>query len=352
MKKLLAVLTAAALLGSALAGCSKAPAKEPEPAENSGTSEETQGEDSQEEEKEPAGSGYKVAFTVPTMNNPFFVDQIAGAQKAADERGIQLLTAGADNAVNQQIEQIEDYITQNVDGMIVHAVDTTGIVTGIEALNEAGIPVVTTAEKPTGGVVTCAVTWDNYQDGYSAGKYIAEALGGKGKVCELSGVAGQQSSREKSQGFQDAIAEYPKMELLASQPAEFDRAKAMSAMENFLQSFDVIDAVYASNDEMALGAIQAIKAEGRMEEIFVMGNDGTADAIQAIEAGEMAVSNATPPFLQGYCAVDMMYRALKGEEIPDTIIEQSTIITKENLDEADHILFGVDEEDWYWVKQF
>ena len=95
MKKLLAVLTAAALLGSALAGCSKAPAKEPEPAENSGTSEETQGEDSQEEEKEPEGSGYKVAFTVPTMNNPFFVDQIAGAQKAADERGIQLLTAGA-----------------------------------------------------------------------------------------------------------------------------------------------------------------------------------------------------------------------------------------------------------------
>ncbi len=356
MKKLLAVLAAATLLGGTLAGCSKAPGKEPEPAENSGTpaetQEETQGEESQEETEKPAGSGYTVAFTVPTMNNPFFVDQIAGAQKAADERGIELLTTGADNAVNQQIEQIEDYITQNVDGMIVHAVDTTGIVTGIEALNEAGIPVVTTAEKPTGGKVTCAVTWDNYQDGYSAGKYIAEALGGKGKVCELSGVAGQQSSREKSQGFQDAIAEYPDMELLASQPAEFDRAKAMDAMENFLQSFDVIDAVYASNDEMALGAIQAIKAEGRMEEIFVMGNDGTADAIKAIEAGEMAVSNATPPFLQGYCAVDMIYRALKGEDIPDTIIEQSTIITKENLDEADHILFGVDEEDWYWVKQF
>ena len=354
MKKLAVVFLGTALLASTLWGCTNKSADSADTAPGAGqteeTAENTEVEDSEGEQA--SETAYTVAFTVPTMNNPFFVDQIAGAQKAADERGIELISTGADNDVTQQIQQIEDYITQEVDGMIVHAVDTTGIVTGIEALNSAEIPVVTTAEKPTGGEVTCAVTWDNYQDGYNAGTYIAEALGGSGKVCELSGVAGQQSSREKSQGFQDAIAEYPDIELLGSQPAQFDRAIAMSVMENFLQSFEEINAVYASNDEMALGAIQAIKAADRMDEIMVMGNDGTADAISAIEAGEMAVSNATPPYIQGYCAVDMMYRALQGEDIPDTIIEQSTIITKDNLDEADHILFGVDEEDWYWVDQF
>ena len=112
------------------------------------TAENTEVEDSEGEQA--SETAYTVAFTVPTMNNPFFVDQIAGAQKAADERGIELISTGADNDVTQQIQQIEDYITQEVDGMIVHAVDTTGIVTGIEALNSAEIPVVTTAEKADG----------------------------------------------------------------------------------------------------------------------------------------------------------------------------------------------------------
>lgn len=296
-----------------------------------------------------AEEALRVGYTCPTLNNPFFVGMMEGAQLAADERGIELVSLGADNDITKQVAQVEDFIAQEMDAIIVQTVDTTGIVSAIEQCNEAGIPVFTTAETPTAGEIVCAIAFDSYESGYNGGQYIAKTLGGKGNVVELVGVLGQETSRLKSEGFQGAIGEYADMAVLASQPAEYDRATAMSVMENMLQTFDDIDAVYAANDEMALGAAQAIEAAGLTGEIFVMGNDGTAEALEAVEAGVLGATNATPGYIQGYIAVDIAFRYLSGETVPAVINEKNTIIDKSNLAEADQITKAVSEADWYWV---
>ena len=186
---------------------------------------------------------FKVGYTCPTLNNPFFVSMMEGAQLAADERGIELVALGSDNDITKQVAQVEDFISQEMDAILIQTVDTTGIVNAIEQCNAANIPVITTAETPAGGEILCAIAFDSYESGYNGGQYIASKLGGKGNVVELVGVLGQETSRQKSQGFQDAIAEYPEMEVLASQPANYDRATAMTVMENMLQTFEDIDAV-------------------------------------------------------------------------------------------------------------
>lgn len=304
------------------------------------------------EEIPVAKENYQIGYTCPTLNNPFFVGMMEGAEKAAEERGVTLTMLGGDNDVTKQVQQVEDFISQEMDAVVIQAVDTTGIVTAVEQANEAGIPVLTTAETPTGGEILCAISFDSYESGYNGGTYIAKTLGEKGTIVELQGVLGQETSREKSRGFSEAIAEYPDMEILASQPADYDRAKAMSVMENMLQTFDDIDAVYAANDEMALGAAQAIESAGKTDEIFVMGNDGTDEALEAVSKGTLGATNGTPGYIQGYIAVDLAVRHLNGEEIPAVISERNTVIDKSNLDQTEKILKGVSQEDWYWLEQF
>lgn len=297
-----------------------------------------------------AETTFKVGYTCPTLNNPFFVAMMEGAQLAADERNIELVSLGADNNITKQVSQVEDFIAQGMDAIIVQTVDTTGIVTAIEQCNEAGIPVFTTAETPASGDIVCAIAFDSYESGYNGGQYIASKLEGKGNIVELVGVLGQETSRLKSAGFQAAIEEHSDMVILASQPAEYDRATAMSVMENMLQTFEDIDAVYAANDEMALGAAQAIEAAGLTGKIFVMGNDGTIEALEAVANGTLGATNATPGYIQGYIAVDVASRHLNGEEVPETIAEKNTVIDADNLADAEKITRAVSEEDWYWVQ--
>lgn len=295
---------------------------------------------------------YKIGYTVPTLNNPFFVGMMEGAMLAAKERNVNLVMLGGENNVTRQIQQIEDFISQGVDAVCVQTVDTTGIVTAIEAANEAGIPVFATAESPTGGEIVSSMVFDSFQSGMNGGMYIGDTLKGKGTVVELVGVLGQETTREKSRGFQEALKKYPGVELLASQPANYDRATAMSVMENWLQTFDKIDAVYAANDEMALGAMQAIEAAGRLNDIFIMGNDGTDEALTAVADGKMGATNGTPGYIQGYLCIDVAVRHLNGEKVPAVIYERNTIIDKSNLNQTDRILKGVSKEDWYWLEQF
>lgn len=295
---------------------------------------------------------WKVGYTCPTLNNPFFVDMKNGAELAAQQRGIDLVMLGGDNNVNKQVQQVEDFIAQGVDVVIVQGVDTSGIATAVEMANEAGVPVMGTEERPDRGELFCYIAFDNVESGYNGGMYLGEKLNGKGKVVELIGELGQLTSRERSQGFQDAIKKFPGIEILSSQPANFDRARAMAVMENMLQTYDDIDGLYAANDEMLLGAAQAIEAAGRLGEIISIGCDGTDEALEAIRDGKISATNGAPGYIQGYIAIDIAHRYLKGEKVPEIIYEKNTVIDKSNLDQTDKILRGVSEEDWYWLKQF
>lgn len=295
---------------------------------------------------------YSIGFTVPTLNNPYFADMQKGAEKAAEDHGVSVTLVGGDNDITKQVKQVEDFIQNKVDALVIQTVDTSGIGSAIKAANDAEIPVLTTGETPDEGDIKVSIAFDNFESGENAGKYIVEQLNGKGNVVELIGVLGQETSRIKSEGFLSVIDEEPGMELLDSQPAEYDRATAMNVMENYLQKYSEIDAVYAANDEMALGAVQAIEAAGKLGDIIVVGNDGTDEALDSIKEGKLTATNATPAFIQGYIGVDMAVRTLKGEDVPSKIVEKNFVITKDEVENSDEILKGVEEDQQYWLDQF
>jgi ribose transport system substrate-binding protein len=256
-----------------------------------------------------------VGLALSTLNNPFFVDLRDGAQAEAGKVGIELTVLDAQNDPAKQTSEIEDLIAKKVGVVIINPTDSDAIVPTVKKLNAAGIPVVTVDRAANGGVVAAHIASDNVAGGRIAANYVATRLHGKGNVVMLEGIAGSSAARDRGRGFREGIAKYPGIKIVASQTADFDRAKGLSVMENILQAQKKIDAVFAQNDEMALGAVQAIEAAHRQKEMFVVGFDAIADALKAIKEGRMAATVAQQPKVMGQLAVQAAAKILKGETV-------------------------------------
>lgn len=251
-----------------------------------------------------------VGLSLSTLNNPFFVDVRDGAQAAADELGLELIVTDAQDSVSTQISNIEDLLQSGVDVLIVNATDSDAVVPAVMEANTQNVPVIAVDRGINGGTLAYFIASDNLAGGRLAGEYICEQLGGSGTVVELEGIPGASAARERGQGFNDAVAECDGLEVVARQTANFNRAEGLSVMENILVAQPEIDAVFAHNDEMALGALQAIQASGR--DILVVGFDATDDAVAAVEACTMAATVAQQPSLLGDEAVRAAAEIING----------------------------------------
>jgi len=259
--------------------------------------------------------GVKIGLSVSTLNNPFFVDLANGAEDKANELGVELLVVDARDDPAKQLNDIEDLILQRVDMILVNPTDSDAIVSAIEEANDAKIPVITVDRSANGGKVLLHIASDNVAGGMMAGSFIAEQLGGEGKVIELVGVPGTSSARERGQGFNEEISKYPGIEVVARQTANYNRAEGLTVMENLLQAYPDVDAVFAHNDEMALGALEAIKAAGKLQDIIVVGFDATPDALASVESGELSATIAQQPYTMGEMAVEKAHEYLSTETI-------------------------------------
>jgi ribose transport system substrate-binding protein len=249
------------------------------------------------------GATYRIGLSLSTLNNPFFVTLRDGALQAAAGLGVEVIVAdGRDNPA-KQLGDIEDFVQQKLDLIVINPTDSDAIVTAVEEANKAGIPVITVDRGANGGMVIAHIASDNVAGGMMAGEYVAMLLGEKGNVVELEGIVGTSAARDRGQGFGAAISKYPDIKIVAKQVANFNRAEGLVVMENILQANPNIDAVFAHNDEMALGAIEAIKAAGLLDKIKVVGFDAVDDAVAAVNAGEMAATVAQQPFVMGQLAV-------------------------------------------------
>ncbi len=276
---------------------------------------------------------YKIGLSMNTLNNPYFVDAKNGVQKGASENNIKLSVVDAQNDPSKQITDVENLIAQNPDLIIIDPSDSDSIVSAIEACNAKNIPVVTMDRKANGGTVVAHLGFDAVKSGNIAGEYIAKMLNGKeANIVEIQGIMGTNVAQDRSKGFNDAISKYKNIKKVATQSADFDRAKAMSVMENILQANKKIDAVYASNDEMALGALEAIKAAKRENEIILIGCDAIDDAISEVKNGSLDATIAEPPFFLGKNALLTAIKYLKGESVEKEVILESTLMTKDNVD--------------------
>lgn len=256
-----------------------------------------------------------IGLSISTLNNPFFVTLNEGAQAKADALGAKLTVADAQDNASKQASDVEDLIQQGVDLLLINPVDSAAVASAVEAANAAGIPVITVDRSSEGGEVVSHIASDNVAGGELAGQYLTELVGKGAKVVELEGVAGSSAARDRGEGFNKAIA--GQLNVVAKQTANFNRAEGLTVMENILQANPDVVGVFAHNDEMALGALEAIAASGK--DIKVIGFDATDDAQAAVKAGTMAATVAQKPEEIGSKAIEAAVQYLKGETVDASI---------------------------------
>ena len=257
----------------------------------------------------------KIGFSISTLNNPFFVTLNDGAKEKAAELGAELTIIDAQDNAAKQASDVEDLIQQGVDLIMINPTDSEAVASAVEAANLAGIPVITVDRNAEGGEVLAHIASDNVAGGELAAEYLVELVGKDAKVAELEGISGSSAARDRGAGFNKIAAE--QLDIVAKQTANFNRGEGLTVMENILQGQPDIQGVFAHNDEMALGALEAIKTSGK--DIVVIGFDATDDAVQAVEDGTLAGTVAQKPELIGETAIDIAVKALKGEEVDEFV---------------------------------
>lgn len=265
-----------------------------------------------------------VALVVKTLNNPFFIEMQKGAQDAARKLDVNLLVQAAEREVDveRQMQIVENLIERKVSALCVAPSGSREIVPVIVKANKAGIPVLVVdtrvdekALAAAGGKIATFIGSDNFDGGKLAGAFVAQKLGGKGNVAVLEGIPGHETGDARLRGFREAIAAAPGIKIVASQPANWERDQGFNVFQNLLQANPNVNALFACNDLMALGALEAIAAAGRTGKIVVVGFDAQPEAREAIKKGGMAATVAQFPSRMGATAVENAVKLLRGETI-------------------------------------
>lgn len=291
----------------------------------------------------PMVAHYKFAWIMPDMFNPFWVYMRQGAEKAAQELrkegiriDIQQMAPIQTFNVAEQVAIFENAIQMKVDAIGICVIDQTAVIEQVNKAEAAGIPVAALSTDIPGSNRSVFAGQDNKVVAEQVARKAIEHNGGKGNYIILSGIPGNYISEERDAGFLAAIQAYPGSKLLDKQPANFNRKDGMAVMENMLQKYGSgqIQGVFCVNDEAALGAMQAIQAAGRGNEIALVGIDGNEDAANAIKAGTMYATAADYPWLKGYVAVyHLVYKLRKDSKFQEKPEVPVLYVDKTNVDE-------------------
>lgn len=305
MKKIIAIIMALVFAFSMIA-CSK-------PAENTTAKveEATVEETTVAETKAPAAK--LIGLSVSTQNNPFFVTLVDGATKKAKELGAELIVVDAGDDAAKQTNDIEDLISKNVQVLIVNPVDSSAVAPAITDVKAKGIKVISVDRGVDGETVDVAIASDNVFGGEIATEYLVELVGEGAEVAELVGTEGTSAAIDRGKGFHNVADK--KLKVVASQTANFNRADGLTVMENMLQAHPNIKGVFAHNDEMALGAVEAVNGK----DIVIIGFDATDDALAAVKEGTMKATVEQQPDKMGSTAVENAVKLINGENVNSVI---------------------------------
>lgn len=255
----------------------------------------------------------KIGLIVSTLNNPFFVDLKSGIESEAKKLGYDVVVLDSQNDPAKEVSNMEDISVKNVDVVLLNPVDSDSAIASVMVANNLDLPVITVDRVSNGGKVVSHVASDNVEGGKMAAKYLIEKLDNNGNIVELEGIAGSSATRDRGDGFDNEVKN-SNLQIITKQSADFDRTKSLSVMENIIQSKGNIDAVFAQNDEMALGALKALQ-DANMKDVLVVGFDATDDAVISVQKGDMAATIAQQPKLIGETAVNLSHRFLSGKKV-------------------------------------
>ena len=295
----------------------------------------------QREKGESAASRQiRIALILKTLNSPFFNDLKDGAVSAAERLNVELIVQAPEREIDveKQMQIIENLIQSRVNAICVTPSGSRELIPAIGKANQAGIPVLIVdtrideqAARDEGVKTVTFIGSDNYQGGKIAGEYIASLSTAQLKVAVLEGIPGHETGDNRVRGFREGIEKYAQVRIVASQPANWERDQGYNVMQNLLQAHPDIEVVFACNDLMALGAMEAIAAAGKSEKIRIIGFDAVEEARQEILANRILASVAQHPNEMGQLAVETAVKALAGDSIPPYIPVNIELITRDNL---------------------
>ena len=282
-----------------------------------------------------SAQGERIAVFTKNQTNPFFQVLRMGADSAAKQMGATTthLIPTKPDSIPEQMSLIDDVVIKKPNAIVFTPVDIKAMVPGIQKINAAGIPVVNVNDRAEGGKFVAFVGSSDHALGVVTGRYLLQALGGKGNVIIIEGVKGSGASAERVRGFQDALKEFPQVKLLASQPGNFQRLQALQVMENLMQTHAQIDGVMAANDSMASGVIEALEGANRKSQ--VIGINGTKEAVDAIKAGKLLATGDYNGYLQGCISTMAAIRELRKLPVPKEVIFPPTVVHKGNYQPLD-----------------
>ncbi len=267
------------------------------------------------------------------MQSEYIVNLADQMQKKADELGVELIIVDGEKSALKQIEQVESFIAQKVDAIILNPCEVEACSPAISKALAANIPIINvnseTSIKPTAFVGS-----NDLESARIAMKFIAEKLGGKGNIVMIHGLMGQAAQILREKGANEILMEYPNLKIIAAQTGDWDRAKSMDLMENWIQAYgSKIKAVFAQNDEMAMGAMKALQAAGLKDKVVVVGIDAIVDALQAVKKGELDATVFQDAKNQGFGAIETAVKIVKKQPFESNLLVPFLLVKKDNVDQ-------------------
>ena len=272
-----------------------------------------------------------ITFALSTQANSFMVKMREGAQKKADELGLTINFQDASDDSATQANQLANAAATGAGAVIVNPTDSDAMAPAVKQLVDEKIPVVAVDRAVNNANVASYIASDNETGGKQAAKVLSDAINGEGEILVLQGKTGSSASRERGQGFDEGLKDSPNIKVVAKQTAEFERVKGLDVTTNLLQAHPNIKAIFAENDEMALGAIEAL-GDKAGKDVIVVGFDGVEDALKAIKEGTMYASIAQQPADMAAQAVVEASKLLKGEAATKEMQVDVVTVTKDNVD--------------------
>lgn len=280
-------------------------------------------------------SELKIGVSISDTSNPYFASMQKSIAKYADEKGIKKSNIKITDAQHDSAKEnsnIQNFISAGDDAILIDPVDSDSVVAIIKKANRANIPVILMDNNANGGDRLTFVASDNVEAGKLAAKALEEGAGKDAKVLELQGTPGASSGIDRGKGFENE-AKSIGLNIIGKQSANFDRAKGLSVTQDLLQSNSGVKGIYAQNDEMALGAVQAVKAAG-LKDVTIVGVDGEADSRAAVKAGTMYATVAQQPNKIGELALQAALDHYSGKKVESVIHSPIIVLKKDNVDSS------------------
>ncbi|UCD49451.1 MAG: sugar ABC transporter substrate-binding protein [Phycisphaerales bacterium] len=272
-----------------------------------------------------------VGVSLLNLSNEFIVDIREALEAKAAELNVKLIVTDAERSAERQIQQIESFIAQQVDAIILNPCEVEASSPAVDKALAAHIPIVN-VNSETRSEPTAFVGSRDEESAEIAIGYIAQRLDGTGRIMMMAGYPGQAAEIKRTEGAKATLKQYPELKLVAEQTANWSREEAMALMENWLQAYrDGIDAVFAQNDEMGLGALNALQAAGVKDKIVLVSVDAIADALKAVEQGQLDATVFQNARRQAAVALETAVQIVQGQPYEKKVLIPFELVTKENV---------------------